>query len=182
MHKKPIEYDLPHPDRAMRAKGHLILGGFGCALLWPLDQNLDRLGARQTPLRKLIWNLPDRRDQKRSFSPPVIGSSGESRPAVKDMSPLGSTGSSVSIAGNGAIAVLPVPTGGAYGFENLMPPRLPLLEAELATVATFACARAGFDWMERFCASATATVQTTPTTIKQRRFTTSTRTTPISTR
>ena len=22
---------------------------FGCALLWPLDQNLDRLGARQTP-------------------------------------------------------------------------------------------------------------------------------------
>jgi hypothetical protein len=51
----------------------------------------------------------------------------------------------VSIAGNGAIAVLPVPTGGAYGFENLMPPRLPLLEAELATVATFASSRLRLD-------------------------------------
>jgi hypothetical protein len=59
MHKKPIRYDLPHPDRAIpRAKGHLTLGGFGCALLWPLCQNLDRLGARQTPCANLCGICP----------------------------------------------------------------------------------------------------------------------------
>jgi hypothetical protein len=139
MHKKPIEVRSPSPRSSNTARKRT----HNSRRLWlcpPLALGPKSRSPRRAsdPLRKLMWNLPDRRDQKRSFSPPVIGSSGESRPAVKDMSPLGSTGLSVSIAGNGAIAVLPVPTGGAYGFENLMPPRLPLLEAELATVATFA--------------------------------------------
>jgi len=44
----------------------------------------------------------------------------------------------VGIVGNGAIAVFPAPTGGAQEFETLMPPRPSFLQAEHATVATFA--------------------------------------------
>jgi hypothetical protein len=52
-------------------------------------------------------------DQKRNLSPPVKGASGESRPAVREKPPWGSTDGSVRIAGNGAIFVFGTPTGGA---------------------------------------------------------------------